>query len=348
MISSNQAADSGRREAILIIRLSSLGDILLTAPVVRALRKRFPDAHLDFLVERRFESAARLIPGPDRILTYDRSSGFRGLRQLGRDLARQYDILVDLQNSLRSVYLRTFCFPTLWVRAHRYRLRRWLLIHWKWRPFSRIIPVPERYLAAVFSIGAVDDGAGLDLSIPDGAEAGIRDVLDRLGSRPFCVFCPGARHATKQWPADRWIAAGRMLSESGSAVVVIGDEGEKGLVREIAESVPDSVAVWGKTIPEVAVLMRSASCVVSGDTGLMHLAAGLKTPVVALFGPTVAEFGFNPFRAASTVIEQKLSCRPCSPHGTESCPKRHFKCMLDTAPERVIEAVNRLLKRTPD
>jgi len=335
-----------REERILVIRFSSLGDILLAAPALRALRARFPDAHIDLLVAREYADAAALLRGPNRVLTFDRTAGWRGLWKLRGDLARRYTILVDLQNSFRSVFLRTTTLPTVWVKARRYRLRRWLLIRFKWNLYGATPPVSLRYLKALEPLGVADDGRGLDLFLPDDAAASASALT---GEKPAeserqIVFCPGARHATKRWPPERWISLGGLLRAEGYRMVVVGSAGEQDLVTFVAAGIEGALAVSGHTIREVAALFRRSTAVISNDSGLMHLAAGLDKPVVALFGPTMREFGFYPFRARSVVLEHALNCRPCSAMGTENCPKRHFRCMLDTHPPQVLQALHNLLK----
>jgi heptosyltransferase-2 len=322
-----------------VIRFSSLGDILLAAPALRALRARFPDAHLDLLVAREYADAASLLRGPNRVLTFDRATGWRGLWRLRSDLARRYTILVDLQNSLRSAFLRATTWPTVWVKARRYRLRRWLLIRFKWNLYGATPPVPLRYLKALEPLGVADDGRGLELFLAESAR-----VNDGEGERErLIVVCPGARHATKRWPLENWIALGTLLRAEGYRIVVAGSEDERELILLVADGIEGSRTFIGLPIREIAALFRRSTAVISNDSGLMHLAAGLGKAVVALFGPTVREFGFYPFRARSAVLEHHLDCRPCSAMGSESCPKKHFRCMLDTHPLNVVQALHNLL-----
>jgi lipopolysaccharide heptosyltransferase II len=336
---------SSQEERILVIRFSSLGDILLTAPALRGLRARFPNAHIDFLVAEEYVSAAALLPGLNRVLTFDRRTGFRGLWALRSLLSRRYSILVDLQNSFRSTFLRFATLPTLWVKAHRYRLRRWLLIRLKLNFYREIQPVPLRYLKALETFGIGDDKRGLDLFIADDAAARARQLLERTeaAAHTTVILCPGARHATKRWPWERWASLGNLLQTAGFHVVIVGSAEDETPIMEIANSVSGARAVVGHSIGDIAVLFKNAAAVVSNDSGLMHLAAGLNTPIVALFGPTVEEFGFYPFRARAVVLEHRLTCRPCSAMGGERCPKRHFRCMLDTEPMSVLYAIQALI-----
>jgi heptosyltransferase-2 len=203
-----------------------------------------------------------------------------------------------------------------------------------------------RYLQALEPLGVVDDGRGLDLFLPDvaGAFASPRVNEGETENERRIVLCPGARHATKRWPAERWSALGGLLRAEGYRILVAGSGRERELVAQVANGIENALSVTGKTIREVTALFQHSTAVISNDSGLMHLAAGLDKPVVALFGPTVPEFGFYPFRARSVVLEHALNCRPCSAMGSESCPVRHFRCMLDTHPPQVLQTLRNLLQ----
>jgi heptosyltransferase-2 len=249
---------------------------------------------------------------------------------------------VDLQNSARSAFLRLFTFPVVWAKAKRYRFKRWLLVYLKWNLYRKITPVPVRYLHAIEILGAEDDERGLELRVPDAARACAVQFLEQTQHHPAIALCPGARHFTKRWPKECWIELGRELQDEGMAVVIFGDGSENQLVNEIASSIPSAIPVVNRSIPEVAAIMEQCEAVVSNDSGLMHVAAGVGTPVVGIFGPTVEAFGFFPFRARSEVVEQNLRCRPCSAMGTAVCKEGHFRCLLDTTPRMVADAVNRV------
>lgn len=352
MNSTPEQITSGDPEQILVIRFSSLGDLLLTAPALRALRRRFPQSHIDLLVAADYADAARLLPGPDRILTFDRSRGFNGLLRLRAELSRRYSILVDLQNSVRSAFLRATTLPTVWVKARRYRFRRWVLIRLKRNLYRSVIPVPLRYLDALAVIGTQDDDRGLQLAVPADSHAAAERLIAarQIDTGRAIIFCPGARHATKRWPAESWIELGRRLAGAGGQVVVVGSESETEMIRRIAQDIPGGIPLSGQEICVAAALMHRSAAVVSNDSGLMHLAAGLDRPLVAIFGPTVPEFGFYPFRSPARIFDQRLDCRPCSALGGRECPRRHFRCMRDTHPEAVAAAVldsAGLLQRSP-
>lgn len=327
-----------------MIRFSSLGDILLTAPAIRLLRARFPQSQIHLLVASDYADAAALIPGLDRVITFDRRQGLAGLWRLRGALTGRYGVLIDLQNSMRSAFLRLTTFPTIWTKAKRYRFKRWLLVQFKWNTYRKIEPVPLRYVNAAAMFGVLDDGAGLSLQIPPVTTESAKQIFQQQGmaTSKRVLLCPGARHFTKRWPHERWIETARALSDRGWAVIVIGSPAEQEISRKIVEAVPNAHAVTNRSIPEIAALMSQSSAVISNDSGLMHLAAGVGIPLVAVFGPTVEEFGFYPFRANCEILAHDMNCRPCSAIGSPECPKGHFRCMVTTSAALVVAAVERL------
>lgn len=296
----------------------------MCAPAIRSLRTRFPQATLDFLVASEFADAARLIPGIDNIIEFDKRDGWRGILKLRRLFFRKYDLICDFQNSPRSAFLRTFAFPMMWTKAKRYRLRRWLLIRFKLNLYRASVPVPLRYLNSLAVLGAVDDQRGLGLRVP---EAQKKDSTTNT-----IMLCPGSKHATKRWPIEHWSELARALQFAGFEIVVCGTQDEAALCRAIAPSARQLISAG---LSEIAQEMQSAAAVVCNDSGLMHLATGVGARVIALFGPTVEQFGFFPFRGQSEVIQTDLNCRPCSAFGGSKCPLGHHNCMNHLTPEAV-------------
>ncbi len=306
--------------------------MLLCAPTLRALRRRFPESQIHFLVATEFREAAELLPEIDQIIELNRKSGWRGLLRLRRLLSRRYDLVVDLQNSWRSSFLRTFCFPLMWTKAVRYRFRRWLLIQFKWNTYGKTPPVPLRYVAATESFGGADDGRGLELVA---APVKVYEEKSRL-----VVLCPGAKHFTKRWPIENWVKLAQELKTRGYSIVVCGTKNEEADCTRVANGERVLIDV---PLGELGNVMRQAQAVICHDSGLMHLAVGYNVPVIAIFGPTVEKFGFFPFRAQARVLQNELSCRPCTAFGGSKCPKVHHNCMRLTTPDRVMEAFDSLI-----
>ncbi|MEO5928402.1 MAG: glycosyltransferase family 9 protein, partial [Candidatus Kapaibacterium sp.] len=257
-----------------------------------------------------------------------------------REKGGDYDIVFDLHNSLRSRYMRAALGKEVAVFA-KPSLAKWLLVHRKINRLHPIIPIPERYLAVGGPFGLKNDGLGLEL-FTGGALSPILPVADRR----TIALAPGARHATKRWPAESFAALGTMLArEHGARIILFGSAGERELCGTIARDIDgDVVNLAGHiTLPEAAAAMDCCDLVVSNDSALAHVAAARQRPVVAIFGSTVREFGFAPYGTRSLVVENEgLYCRPCTAIGRESCPEKHFRCMLEITVEDVMEGIARL------
>ena len=175
----------------------------------------------------------------------------------------------------------------------------------------------------------------------------VRGVLARwLGERgldghPLAALAPGAAHATKRWPLRHWRALAEQLRGMGYGLVAVGGAGDRQLAGELGPGVPNAAGEF--TLQETGACLARATVLVSGDTGVMHMATGVGTRVVALFGPTVEPFGFFPYASRAEVLERDLSCRPCSAMGTERCPLGHHRCLEEIFPDQVAAAVQRLV-----
>lgn len=336
---------------ILIIRLSSIGDVLLTTPLIRFLRREFQNAQIDFLVKSQYQELLVHNPHLDKIYTYDQKTGFKGLRQLKKELQKQgYDQIIDLHRNLRSFYLRSLYKGAKVVKFQKMALRRFLLVHFKLNLYRNITPVSQRYLN---SLDSKDDRLGLELFIPLDVRGRIHRRLGTRGLDPNGLvigFAPGAGFWTKRWPSEAFAHLGDLLSQNLDAqILLFGDQGDKKVCQRITELMhKQPIDLSGElSLLETAAAMERCSLVVTNDTGLMHIAAALKKKVVAIFGPTTEELGFFPYGTDYVVIQRELPCRPCSFHGSNRCKKGHFKCMRDISPEEVFQAVRGLLTVDP-
>lgn len=325
---------------ILLIRLSSIGDILLTTPVVRALYRAIPEASIHFVTRIRYTSLLEHHPHIHTIHGYSSSGPDKArLRQVLRE--EKFDLVIDLHAVPRSRALRR----GLAHRVHVYQKQswRWLaLVGLKWNLYRSVLPIPERYLAAVPDLGLKADQEGLELYLPPTlSELVLQMLIERGwdGRTPIIALCPGARHATKRWPEQHHADLLRRIREhSHSTVVLLGGPEDTAILRDPGEGVID---LRGRlTLLETAAVMDACTVVVTNDSGLMHMATARRRPVVALFGSTVREFGFYPYQADATVLEiPGLPCRPCTHIGRARCPQGHFRCMEDLQPAHVWSAI---------
>lgn len=322
---------------ILIIRFSSIGDIVLTTPVIRCLKQQLPDAEIHYLVKKQYASILRANPSIDRIWEYD--ANFSLLLPLLKK--QHFDFIADLHRNFRSARVilslrRPFAsFPKL-------NFRKWLLASFK---INRMpgMHIVDRYFAAVKKFGIRYDGKGLDYFIPAGEEVGL-ETLPESHRRGYIAFVIGARHNTKIFPAERVAGICKALAKP---VILLGGKEDAERARRICQEAGDRVFdACGKcSINQSASLVRQAESVITNDTGLMHVAAAFGKPVISLWGSTVPAFGMSPFlpdghKEISRVVEVKgLACRPCSKLGYKTCPKKHFDCMNRITDEQILSAL---------
>lgn len=328
---------------ILVVRLSSIGDIVLASPVIRALRLRFPDARIDFLVKSQFASLLENNPDISNIIPFDPGNGFSGLLQFRKQLtAEKYDWYVDLHRSLRSRFIGFSGAFRLKTTYSKQLFNRFMLIKLKKNFYKETKPVYLRYFEALKPFQIEYDGKGTEVFLTENDFTGF-DA--QIFTNKTAVLCPGAAHENKQWFPERFAQLAARLVNSGFQVVLLGGKKEKLLCRNIKELAGVDIRIFAgeTTLRQSAALLSKATVVVANDSGMMHLAQAVKTPVVAIYGPTTRELGFFPIPEKSLVVEKQLSCRPCTFKGAETCPRSHFNCMMEIEVEDVADAVLKLL-----
>jgi lipopolysaccharide heptosyltransferase II len=337
--------DSSSSPNVLAVRFSSIGDVLLTTPLLRVLRRRYPHARISVLTRPAYAPLLSHNPHVNHVLE---AAPGRPLRDLARQLrAQRYTHLLDLHDSIRSRLLRALV-PGAWSTYPKHRLARAMLIYTKRDYYRDSRPVPERYFDAARSLGLVPDGEPPDFFLAAEAQVETEAWLARAAARPgrLIALAPGAAHATKRWPVEHWRALTRQLLEQDFSIVIVGGAEDARLADSIANGDQGRLlnAAGRFGLQGTGALLRRAAILVSNDTGVMHMAAAVGTPVVALFGPTVRPFGFFPYTSRAEVIELGLGCRPCSSKGGPHCPLGHHRCMLDIEPNTVQAAVHRSIQ----
>lgn len=340
----------------LVIRFSSIGDIVLAAPFLRVLRKRFPEGQIDFVTRSEYAELVRSNQNLNHTYAFDASGGFDKLRDLKKVIRKErYDLIVDLHDSLRSKYLRSVLGAKRVVVDKRI-FQRSMLVKFKKNIFRETIPVADRYIETVKELGIVNDGKGLELHIPDEVLFGVTGKLATLRLNRFekvIGLCPGARHFTKRWPPERFARVGAAFAMKMDAkILLFGGPADESICRQISWGINNEAGEDRATslagqlgLLETAAAMQYCDLIVTNDTGLMHLAAAMHKKIIAIFGSTVKEFGFFPYDPSAIVLEQRgLECRPCSHIGRAECPERHFKCMTEISPEQVFLAGKRSLE----
>ncbi len=339
---------------ILIIRFSSIGDIVLTTPTLRALRRRFPDARIDMATKQEYAELVETNPALNHVYRYDSRSGIGGVLRFGRELRQiRYDLCVDLHGNVRSRALRLLIQPTTQTVFSKQMLARTLLVRAKINRYGRILPVPERYLASVARFGVQNDEKGLELFPTQNEETHVAGLFaaEHLHDEELVVgFGAIAAHPLKQWPIENFIALGQRLIERHQArIVLFGGPGDRATAERIAQQLSNQpIVLCGRvSLLASAVALKRCAIFVGNDTGTVHIAAAMQRPVVALYGPTVEEFGFYPYRTPAKVISTPLPCRPCTHTGKGHCKIRETRaCMTRIRIDDVFEAVETLLRES--
>ncbi len=321
---------------ILIIRLSSLGDILLTTPILRAINNQSPLIKIDFLVRTEYADTLKLNPNINKLYFFYREDERNSLL-LNELKQNKYDLIVDLQNNLRSGKIINHLSGKV-LKFDKKSFDKFLLVRFKINRLKDSPQIPVRYSSVVPDL--ILDKKGLELVTDKEPDYRINNNKINIG------LCPGARHFTKRWIPEYYIELGKKLSENNFQILIMGGKSDRIICREISEAIPGAIDLSNDDdLLQTAANMKLCSLVVCNDSGLMHAASSADTKVVTIFGSSVKEFGFTPYQCKSIILENKsLNCRPCSHIGKEYCPKKHFKCMLEIKPEMVFKTVTEFLK----
>jgi len=310
-----------RPTKILVLRFSSIGDIVLTSPVVRCLKQQLPGLSVHYATKRAYSALIGPNPYIDKGYYLDDS-----LAALIRQLrAEDYDLVIDLHNNLRTRAVKLALGKPAYT-VDKLNWRKWLYVRWKVNclPDRHIV---DRYLDTVAPLGVSNDGGGLDYFIPDADRLSL-DQLPATHRYGYVAYAMGGQHATKRLPVSRMI---ELVQRIDYPVVLLGgaEDREAGAAVEQALG-PDRVynACGLYRFSQSASLVQQARVVFSHDTGLMHVAAAFRKKVYALWGNTTPELGMYPYQTPHVSLQvPNLPCRPCSKIGSARCPQGHFRCM---------------------
>ncbi len=337
---------TGKRRKILIVRFSSLGDLILMTPLIRALDTGFPESEIHVACKAKYVDIFTGNKHINRVymLHEDGVSGlFRLLRRLRGE---RYDIVVDAHNVLRSRFTCHLLRAGTKVRIDKQHAKKLMLIRGKVNLYERIDTQIGRYLELARRLGIDAADPATELSVPASADERIDDILVREGMvvKPVIAVAPGARWETKRWPVEHFIRFIEAVVKRGVGVVLIGGTDEAALNAEIAARCPGTLDLTGSlSILETGATLKRCDCLVTNDSAPLHIAEAVGTPVIAVFGPTVREFGYYPHLPRSVALEVDLTCRPCSRNGSRPCPLGTKECLELIQPERVIAAAENLL-----
>ena len=335
----------------IVVRFSSLGDVVLTLPVMRSLREAFPAAEILFLTKAAYRPLLEGQPGIDRVVTLEEAGpGLKALRRHCRGLGH-FDLALDLHRTLRS----RSCLRAL-DADHHYSYRKDALLRRLWaagwmrgRMEGAQPHVIDRYLEPLRRFGITPAHTVPELLIPPEKLSAVRKLLVETGVRDpdrIAVVVPGARWPNKRWlPASFAAVAAGLRDTEGLEPVIAGDVSDQPAAEAVRTLIPGGAPLLaGRTgLMELAALLKIARIVIANDSGPAHLAAAVGTPLIALFGPTHEAFGFAPRGEQVRVISHALACRPCTVHGGLRCQHRRRACLNDITPDEVLAAARELL-----
>ncbi len=336
----------GQGAKFLIIRFSSIGDIVLTTPVVRCLKKQVPGAVIHYLIKPQFKMVMEPNPYIDKfhVLQQDWDKMIEELKAEG------FDYIIDLHHNLRTLRVKR----ELKVPAYSFNklnVEKFIFVKLKWNVMPKV-HIIDRYLETVAPFGVQNDGEGMDYFIPENEKVPLSDI-PASHHAGFISIVIGASFYTKKLPVYK---LQELCQKINHPIILLGAKEE----REEGEAVAsvDPIKIYnacGKfSLHESADLVRQSKVVIAHDTGLMHIAAALKKQVIAIWGSTTPSFGMVPYYGknflqrvpppSDDVQVHKLWCRPCTKIGRHKCPQGHFKCMKNISIDEVVDSVQKRLR----
>lgn len=305
-----------KKTKFLIVRFSSIGDIVLTTPVPRCIKMQYPNAEVHFATKQSFKVLVENNPYIDQYHLLGKS-----LNEFIEILkVENFDYIIDLHNNLRTSIIKLRLSSAKSFSFDKINFKKWLLVNLKIHQMPDI-HIVDRYLDTVKSLGIRNDQKGLDYFIPEKDQVQINES--------YVAFAIGGQHFTKKLPTERII---EVCQKINGKVMLLGGKEDSPAANEIEQTLGNKIInACGKyNLNQSASLVQQADYIITHDTGLMHIASALKKKVISIWGNTVPEFGMYPYLTEFKIIENKeLSCRPCSKIGYAKCPKGHFKCMND-------------------
>lgn len=322
----------------LIIRLSSIGDIVLTTPVIRCLKKQVPNSIIHFITKPQYVEILKFNPYIDKIHVYENFH-----KTIEEIKAEGFDYIIDLHKNLRSkriinkIKILDFSFPKL-------NFEKFLIVNFKINKLPDI-HIVDRYFEAVKLFDVKNDNKGLDFFLDEFIKQELFSKSIILPEK-YIAFAIGAQHNTKKLPTAKII---EICNKINCKIVLLGGKEDSANSSLIKESCNNTIDLCGKiSLQASAYIVKESFAVITHDTGLMHIAAAFKKNIISVWGNTIPEFGMSPYLSgeSSKIFEiNDLKCRPCSKLGKKKCPKKHFKCMNKQNSDKIAEYINQLLNK---
>lgn len=313
------------KKKILIIRFSSIGDIVLTTPIVRCIKQQMENVELHFVTKKAFHSILSNNPYIDKVHTFDKE-----VTEIFEELKKEnYDLIIDLHHNLRSLRLKRNLGKES-RSFNKLNFQKFMAVNFKRIGMLPNVHIVDRYFETVIDLGVNNDNKGLDHFISKDDQFDIQKKFPQLSSSNFIALVVGGSYYTKKIPISKLVEICRSTEKQ---FIVLGSKEDGAVAKELAAQCPNVINACGElSLNQSAYVIKESECVVTSDTGLMHIASAYNKKVFSLWGNTIPEFGMYPYMPAqgSKILEVTgLSCRPCSKLGYSACPKRNFKCMMD-------------------
>lgn len=338
----------------MIIRLSSLGDIVLTTPVIKSLKQKFPDSEIFFLTKSQYQDLLKNDPRIFSLIEFDpleKHKGIPGFLKLLKDLrSYNFDLMIDLHANLRSFLLCHLLKANIKIKYNKRWLARFLLVHLK---FIKIKPIHtvDSYLKTLKRIDVKSSEKNPKIYLDQEGENFMKDFLmeKKIEKDDIVVgIHPGARWETKRWTEEKFAKVCQILNQKLPVkIILFGDQKDREIIERISPSIEDQrvFKAVSLSLNKFMGLIKRCDCFVTNDSGPMHIASAMGVPVVAIFGPTHPKLGFAPIGSENIILTADVKCSPCSLHGEKRCHRKSRFCMDLIEPERVADAVEKLLKK---
>ncbi len=325
-------------DKILIIRFSSIGDIVLTSPVIRALHNLKARPEIHFITKKKFANTLVHNPYIDKLYTFEKE-----ITEISEELKNEnYTYIIDLHSNLRSRRLKLI----LDSKSHTFNklnIKKWLKVKFKYDRLPNV-HIVERYMEPIRFLGAKEDGKGLDYFVSERDEKVGQRFQEKYPEGYHC-FVVGGAHFTKQIPG---FILNEIADNSNLPIVLLGGPEDKNKGTQIVKGSRHEIynACGEFSINESAAIIKYGQKVLTADTGMMHIASAFQKEILSVWGNTIPEFGMSPYFAndqknKNHIFEVKgLSCRPCSKIGYSKCPKQHFDCMLKIDVKEITKTLN--------
>jgi heptosyltransferase-2 len=336
-------------DSIGIIRLSSLGDIILTEPVTRVLKKNFPDVVITFFTREMYRPVVEMFPAADQIIGFDipgKEEKLGDLKTRVKSLPYDFDILLDLHKNIRSRVLVKNIKAFRKLTYKKNRLSRQFSVWFKSR--KKPLHTVEKYLAVLDDLMVISTNNIPRLLVPDEKQSAADNYISEIGFEPgrFVVLAVGASHPPKHYPIEQFNRLAEMIHDKYRLKILVVEEEQFGYLNlfDNLRSNGSLEYALGMHIKKLAGVISRACMTISNDSGIMHLSAALDVPTAGLFGPTHPVLGFSPLGKKSIAITTNEKCSPCSLHGERLCYRDKQYCFLNMTPELIISKVEKYLQ----